>query len=114
VAKSTDPDSFVWPAKLPAKLDDGPPFQTPWQARAFGVAVSMCQAGYYTWDEFRDRLIAEIAQHPGEPAEYYQCWLNALEKLLAEKGFVPGSELNARTQELATPKTAGGASSASS
>ena len=96
MSKSTD----VEPAALPAKPEDGPPFQAPWQARAFAVAVTMCQAGYYTWDEFRSRLMAEIAQHSGESPEYYQHWLNALEKLLADKGFVAGNELSAKTREL--------------
>jgi hypothetical protein len=52
LSKSTDLD----PAALPAKPEDGPPFQAPWQARAFAVAVTMCQASYYTWDEFRVSL----------------------------------------------------------
>jgi len=93
-------------AALAAKSKDGPPFQTPWQARAFAVAVTMCHKGYYTWDEFRGRLMAEIAQHPGERTEYYyyQHWLNALEKLLADKGFVAGNEVEAKTRELVNPQ----------
>jgi nitrile hydratase accessory protein len=100
LSKSTNLD----PAALPAQAEDGPPFQAPWQARAFAVAVTMCQAGCYTWDEFRSRLMAEIAQHPGESTEYYQHWLNALEKLLADKGFVAGNELEAKTREFANPR----------
>jgi len=102
LSKSSDLD----PAELPAKPHDGPPFQAPWQARAFAVAVTMCQASYYTWDEFRNYLMAEIARqsHPGESTEYYQHWLNALEKLLADKGFVAGNELDAKTREFANPR----------
>ena len=88
------------PAALPAKPEDRRPFQAPWQARAFAVAVTMCQAGRYTWDEFRGYLMAEIAQHSGDSTEYYQHWLHALEKLLADKGFVAGNELEAKTREF--------------
>jgi len=100
LAKSFDLD----PAALAAESNERPPFQTPWQARAFAVAVTMCKAGYYTWDEFRSRLMAEIARHPGESTEYYQHWLNALEKLLADKGFVAGNEVEAKTRELVNPQ----------
>jgi quinol monooxygenase YgiN len=34
------------------------------------------------WDEFRDRLKAAIAEHPGTP--YYESWMDALERLVAE------------------------------
>jgi nitrile hydratase accessory protein len=91
------------PAELPANPDDERTFATPWQARAFAVAVTMCQARYYTWDEFRQCLMAEIAHDPGGHIEYYQHWLNALQKLLADKGFVAGAELDAKTRELAKP-----------
>ena len=102
MSKSSDLDA----AALAAKSEDGPPFQAPWQARAFAVAVTMCQAGYYTWDEFRNHLMAEIARnsHSGESVEYYQHWLNALEKLLADKGFVAENELDAKTRELVNPQ----------
>jgi len=90
------------PAELPAKPDDGRVFDAPWQARAFAVAVTMCQASYYTWDEFREHLMAEIADDPDDN-EYYHHWLNALEKLLAEKGFVAAKELDAKTLEFVKP-----------
>lgn len=35
-------------------------FETPWEARVFGIAVSLCEQGFYQWDEFRRCLIAEI------------------------------------------------------
>ena len=55
------------------------------------MAVSLCEQGFYQWDEFRDHLIAEIAAgeqaagpnpYPEELPSYYQSWLAALEKLL--------------------------------
>jgi nitrile hydratase accessory protein len=91
------------PAEMPANIEEGRVFDAPWQARAFAVAVTMCQASHYTWDEFREHLMTEIAEHADDD-EYYHHWLSALEKLLAEKGFVAEKELDAKTQEFAKPK----------
>lgn len=82
-------------------------FAAPWEGRAFGMAVALSEAQRYDWEDFRQRLIAEIAadetQHPGEEApHYYQQWLAALERLLVEKGLVDPSELEARTAEYAS------------
>lgn len=40
-------------------------FETPWEARVFGIAVSLCEQGLYQWDEFRRCLIAEIQDWEG-------------------------------------------------
>ena len=37
-------------------------FEAPWEARVFALAHHLCDAGLYNWDDFRDALIAEIAQ----------------------------------------------------
>jgi nitrile hydratase accessory protein len=72
-------------------------FHDPWERHVFAMAVALCEHGLYHWDEFRDRLIAEIAaaeQAAGPDADpsslptYYEHWLAAFEKLLAEKGVV--------------------------
>jgi len=81
-------------------------FEAPWQSRAFGMAVGLHQKGLFGWDEFRDRLIAEIAAHPaGDPATspaalYYRQWLGALERLLEEKGLVSRTAIDDRAHEL--------------
>jgi nitrile hydratase len=71
-------------------------FHDPWERRVFALAVALCERGLYTWDEFRDHLIAEIAaaeQAAGPRAfasplpSYYESWLAAFEKLLREKGL---------------------------
>ena len=36
-------------------------FEAPWQARAFGIAVALCQEQGIEWDAFRSNLIDEIA-----------------------------------------------------
>ena len=82
-------------------------FDAPWESRAFGLAVGLSQAGVFTWDEFRERLIAEIAEweaagHPAEEWSYYACWLHALEELLEERGIATDAELDALMEAIAS------------
>jgi len=71
-------------------------FHDPWERRVFALAVALCEQGLYTWDEFRERLIAAIAaaeQATGPDTlaavlpSYYEHWLAAFEQLLIEKGM---------------------------
>lgn len=71
-------------------------FHDDWERRAFAIAVALCEQGRYDWDQFRQHLIAEIAANgsngstpdPHAPG-YYEHWLAALEKVLAETGILP-------------------------
>jgi nitrile hydratase accessory protein len=89
-------------------------FEAPWQSRAFGMAVALHGAGTYRWEEFSARLAAAIAASGSGPVkravlpvaahaedEYYERWLEALERLLMERGVVSGEELEVRTAEFA-------------
>ena len=58
------------------------PFTEPWQARVFALAVVAAERMDVPWDEFRDRLKTAIAERPGQP--YYESWMDALERLVAE------------------------------
>ena len=91
---------------LPAlpRDDGGPVFRAPWEAQAFGLAMALHERGCFTWKEWTARLAAEIAaaRQRGEIDDgsgYYEHWLAALEKLVAEKGLVPGDELQMRKAE---------------
>lgn len=78
-------------------------FEAPWEARAFGLAVALNEAGIYAWRDFSQGLAAETAtmeQH-GTSASYYERWLETLEKLAIARGLVTPSELDARTAEYA-------------
>ncbi len=84
--------------------DGGPVFRAPWEAQAFGMALTLHERGCFTWKEWSARLAAEIAaaSERGEVDDgrrYYEHWLAALEKLVAEKGLVPGEELRMRKAE---------------
>ena len=71
-------------------------FHDDWERRAFALAVALCEQGHYEWDEFRQRLIASIASEDNTPEDpdpnapgYFEHWLAALEKTLANIGMVP-------------------------
>jgi nitrile hydratase accessory protein len=68
----------------------GPVFDEPWEAQAFAMALVLHERGLFTWGEWAATLAHEIkaAQAAGDPDTgntYYRHWLNALERLVAEK-----------------------------
>jgi len=71
-------------------------FSTPWEARAFGLAVALQEAGAYEWREFSAALAAEIsrAERAGSNSTYYERWLMGLESLLTASGVVTPGEIN--------------------
>jgi nitrile hydratase accessory protein len=71
---------------------EGPVFREPWEAQAFAMALALHQRGLFTWPEWAATLAGEIkkAQAAGDPdtgETYYLHWLNALERLVAEKSI---------------------------
>lgn len=84
-------------------------FKEPWEARAFAVAVALCEAGCFRWAEFQQSLINQIRDAEGtgnaDPggADYYRHWLGALTRLLAAKGVVGASELEERIATVGPP-----------
>jgi nitrile hydratase accessory protein len=82
----------------------GPVFDAPWEAQAFGLVLMLYERGCFSWSEWAGRLGAEIAaaRDRGERddgSRYYQYWLAALEKLVADKGLTSFSELLTRKDE---------------
>jgi nitrile hydratase accessory protein len=70
----------------------GPVFAEPWQAQAFGLAVTLSEQGHFTWKEWAAALADELksAANRGEPddgSRYYEHWLAALERLVTAKGL---------------------------
>jgi nitrile hydratase accessory protein len=79
-------------AALPSipQTEDGPTFAEPWQAQAFAIVVFLHARGTFTWKEWAERLVKQIAaaQAAGDPDlgdTYYDHWLRALEKVVVEK-----------------------------
>ena len=87
--------------------DGGPVFRAPWEAQAFAMAVKLHEAGCFTWPEWAERLAEEIrrARERGDPdvgTTYYEHWLAALERIVADKGLVGADELARRKAEWET------------
>jgi nitrile hydratase accessory protein len=81
-------------------------FAEPWESRAFGMAVSLYEAGAFTWPRFQAALIARIAAWESAPEregayDYYLLWLGALEDVLVDLHAVTSDEVTARTEALA-------------
>jgi nitrile hydratase accessory protein len=87
-------------------------FAEPWEARAFALAVTLSGGARFSWDEFRDRLIAEIAEGDaaaagdaehaaGAASLYYERWLAALEKILCDKAVLSTAEIEQRAAAIA-------------
>jgi nitrile hydratase accessory protein len=78
---------------------DGPVFREPWEAQAFAMTLALHERHMFTWPEWAATLSQEIkrAQAAGDPdtgETYYRHWLNALERLVAEKGVTDAATLS--------------------
>jgi nitrile hydratase accessory protein len=97
--------SMLGAADSPPRDNGSLRFERPWEGRAFGIAIALSKQGHYEWEEFRQGLMASIAQwesaHPlDDPSwDYYQRWLLALERLIVDYDIVDADELRARTEE---------------
>ncbi len=67
------------------------PFEAPWQARAFALAVQLHEAGHSTWPAWSQRLGRACRAEPERP--YWESWLAALEELVAERGLAEATNL---------------------
>jgi nitrile hydratase accessory protein len=88
------------PAALPRRNGELV-FTSPWEGRAFGIAVALEANHRYTWSAFSERLAGEIA-HAGpdaDPARYYERWLAALERVMLDRGLLGRDELETRVRE---------------
>lgn len=85
-----------------------PVFEAAWQARVFGLSVSMRgEDGVFEWESFQRRLADEIASGDESAAPediedgYYRHWISAFERLLIENGHVDPAQLEERAAEFA-------------
>ncbi len=91
-------------------LDPDRVFSAPWEARAFAIALGLAEAGAFSWDEFRERLIEEVAESDrarqrGESTTdcYYDHFLRALERLLEAKGLANAADVERKLRDLEAP-----------
>lgn len=85
---------------------DEPTFDSPAQARAFGLVVALSREGAFEWSAFQQRLIDRIETDDGAletetERTYYDHWIGAVERLLHETGDVSAGELEKRAREFA-------------
>jgi len=107
----SQPDAMGGSDKLAAlpqlpRDEGGPVFAEPWQAQAFALAVRLSEQGRFTWKEWAATLAGELkaAAERGEPddgSRYYEHWLAALERLVAEKGLSDRAAMLARKEAWA-------------
>jgi nitrile hydratase accessory protein len=80
-------------------------FAEPWESRAFGMAATLVESKVFTWDEFREHLVARIEAWQATVDEtawsYYCCWLDALESVLVERSVLGSSDVTDLAHELA-------------
>ncbi len=80
---------------------DRPVFAAPWEAQAFAMTLALHERGLFTWPDWAQALSASIraAQGAGDPDDgstYYRHWLDALERLVAERGIADEHALHER------------------
>lgn len=71
---------------------EGQPFHTEWEPRALALTLAAGATG--GWNIDMSRAARETLPHYRQSG-YYRIWLDALEKLLAERGWVQADELAA-------------------
>ena len=81
----------------PPRLNGELVFEEPWEGRSFAMVAALAEGGLFTWDEFRDHLIAAIARWESNPVgqyRYYERWQEALESIVEELDIVAQPEVD--------------------
>ena len=74
-----------------------PVFSEPWHAQLFALTVHLNETGRFAWPDWAARFGATLARHGLDREldggdDYFTCWLETLEALLAEDGGAPAAE----------------------
>jgi nitrile hydratase accessory protein len=70
------------------------------------MAIALSKKGHYEWEEFRQGLIASIAEWEATHCkddpdwDYYLRWLSSLESLVLESSLISEEELEERTRQM--------------
>ena len=77
-----------------------PIFEQPWHAQLFALTVTLNERGHFSWSEWAERFGSSLKTHGLAQSlnggdDYFLAWLDALESLLAGRGFVQADELGA-------------------
>jgi nitrile hydratase accessory protein len=81
----------------------------PWEAKAFAIVNQLAALEHCTWPEWTQYLSSEIAAtetaDPGS-VTYYEQWVMACEKLLADKGLLDTQAIDQKIHELVAEQEA--------
>lgn len=66
------------------------PFDQPWQAQAFGLAVALSDAGVFGWPQWTTAFGARLACG----VEYWDAWVQTLEAMLADHAIAGADEVD--------------------
>ena len=78
-------------------------FNAPWEAKAFAIVNQLTTLEHCTWPEWTQYLaavIAAIEQETPDSMAYYQQWVVACERLLADKGLLDAQEIEQKIHTL--------------
>lgn len=101
------PDDLLLDGELAPPMANGEVlFAAPWQGRVFGMARVLCEAGCFSWDEFRAHLITQVgawdrSAAAGSDYHYYDHFLAALQALLVAKRVLDPSLVERRVRAFA-------------
>lgn len=80
-----------------------PTFEADWQRRAFGLAVALSEFDHYGWDDFQGELIRSIEgweqSGEGQPWEYYDHWVTALQRVVDRHGLLADGYVGPRERD---------------
>lgn len=66
------------------------PFEEPWQAQAFAMAVALNEAGVFAWADWAEALGRRRAEAAARGEDdYWACWLAALEDVVEAEAGIP-------------------------
>ncbi|MFY2826132.1 nitrile hydratase accessory protein [Ruegeria sp. MALMAid1280] len=82
----------------PAYSAPEPVFAEPWHAQVFAVTVALNEAGRFDWADWALRFSQTLKRHGLERDldggnDYFQAWLETLERLLDEQGSAVSGEV---------------------
>ena len=87
----------------PPRLNGELVFDEPWESRSFAMAAALVDAGHFSWDEFREHLIAAVQRWEADPDgeyRYYQRWQEALEEIVDERRIVASATVHDRAAQF--------------
>jgi len=93
------------PTPYPGMLNEAnePVFNALWEAKAFAIVNQLAADKHCTWSEWTQFLVDEISateRVASGSRAYYEQWVIACEKLLAQKGIIDSQAINRRIDEL--------------